>query len=144
MDLRTQEHAEHIWSMDPALDIEAEGFLDKWREAIAVGKVSTLPLKEGLRPGVWKLRPLKRRTILEIATLKRGEHNCELVAYGLVDVVGVSVNGRPLVLKTEKADGSDRLTRATLDSFYHTGLFEELGAAIIKLSHPDPTCGQGS
>lgn len=144
MQILTKKTADHVWSNDPAIDLTAAGCIEKYQAAVKSGDVSGLPLKEGHRPTVWKLQRLTRRLFLRLDGKKGIAADCEMIAYGLVGVENLEIDGNPVVLKFDKVDGVERLSPESLDVIFDPQLVNELAAHVILLSKLDPTSGQGS
>jgi hypothetical protein len=143
MKIRTRDTAEHIWSKDPALDIEADGFIAKWKDAIATGDPSRLPIREGRTPAVWKVRRLDRAVYQQVMRAQGLDIYVEAVAFGLVSVRGLEVDDMPVGIEHEDVDGNPRVRAKLLSKVWNPRLFEELAAAVFKVSSLDPTSGQG-
>jgi hypothetical protein len=144
MNITRKGTADHVWHLDPAIDYEAAGCVEAYKHALRTGDVSGIPIREGCKPTVWKLQRLPRRVFLRVDGAKGMAADQELVALGLVGVDNLTVDDVPVVIRTEKVDGVDRVTAECLDRIYDPGLFNELGAHVVILSKLDPSSGQGS
>lgn len=168
---RAHQEIDHVWSEDPALDTDFDGLDDEARKAKLqaidegyaelrrTGSIAKLPLRNGMKPCVWKLKSLTHAQKLQLSdAMSQAAAQAEMVgrrsmgakpvlyapcaeavAFGLVAVTGMLDNdGQPL--KLERVAG--RLTPDTMEKLSYDPLIVELGARIFEISSPDPTRGQ--
>jgi hypothetical protein len=98
------------------------------------------PLKEGVKPTLYRLAGLKRAQDNEVRRAPPHERTQVCVAFGLRGIENAEdANGHPIVLKTKKAGlAGDRLDDSTLDKIYSPELFDELAMIIERLTKLDP------
>lgn len=83
---------DYIYSKDPALDVEHEDFdHDKYKET---GDLKYLPLKEGIQPAIFGLRPLNSKEQTWIAEENIQNLIWKTVATGLVNVKNLYVDDK--------------------------------------------------
>lgn len=135
----------HVWTQDPSLD-KGPAFEAAWTEFIKTGEIAKLPIKDGQKPTVFTLGPLRRKALQRVYNTDGLERATEAVAYGLRNVADYVVDGRPVQLRWDSEADSKmgaRLTNECLDEIYDPLLFVELSARIIDISHIDPLRGRG-
>jgi hypothetical protein len=168
----------HVWSSDPSLDTGAAlpapaadasdeekkahaealaakqaAFSDGFRKMFDEGDVSALPLKNGRRPVVWKLREPPGRVQADLCTdhpldlskpLKPQRRNVrEWARHVIVGADGAlgRNNGRALEFKTVTVPGGRALTEACIDEIwacYGPNCVEELAARGVLICELDP------
>lgn len=157
---RVHRTVDHVWTEDPALDKEAEGFAAKWRKFLETGNVDELPLKNGQRPTVFRLASLKREAVLQLSDIVHADVKSLVragndrviglaffrsfeaaVSRGLVGVQNFTDDaGRPVSLRF---DDDGLVHKETLEDLLYPELMRELGLRILEISMPGPTRGQG-
>lgn len=139
LELNPLSAADHVYSMDPAIDTDDEKFAEAWRHMLETGDASRLPLREGRKPTLWRLRRLSREAYLRVLESPAGaRQTVEALAYGLAGVENWSRDGKPVALKWEKGDGGQRLTPDSLDAVFCPQVLPELAARILSLSNLRP------
>lgn len=95
----------HVLLTDPALDHEADGFVDAYRIAMDTGQLDKLPLKPGQQPLVWEFTqvgPDETAWLLDRAHHGQNGFALDAVALALVKVRG---------LKNEKGEDAKLVRR---------------------------------
>jgi len=119
-------------------------FPEAWAQFLRTSDLSCLTpvTHEGARLTVFDIRPLTRKEQLRVASCDAAiEKLCESVAFGLLRVHDLEVDGQPFVLEREKRDGTERVSPKSLDAMFDLGLFAAVGGRIIEISQLDPTNG---
>ena len=128
---------EHVWSADPALDHDADGFVEKWKAHLRGAPASTLPCVVGDKLTVFKLRPLDSKGWRRVLPLPAVDSDYECVALCLVGIDGLTIDGAPFVVETS----GNRVTEKCLSAIYDPGLFHELASKIAEASQLLPFRG---
>ncbi len=142
MKLISRASGTHILSFDTALDQGHKDFAKLYAAALKTWDWSKVPIREGHTATVWTLKKLPRNVFNRISRLNGPEMVVEAVAWSLQSVTGLELNDAPFVVKHEQIDGSERLTRETLDALYDLTLMGELGERVLEVSKLHPTSGQ--
>jgi hypothetical protein len=133
----------HVWSQDPALDRDADGFDEKWQSFLKTGDVRGLPVREGEKLAVLEIEPLNRKDYMRVLGMSGIEQFNEAVACGLRSVTNWEIDGVPLVLERKEDGNTKRLSVPSLDKIFDPYLFTELGLRILDVSRLDPLRARG-
>lgn len=127
----------YVWSKDPSLDRDNPAF--NWPEFERTSSLEHAPAKEGCKLTVFEITPLSRKLFMRVFSMGASlDQMNEAIAYGLKGLRDYQSEGRPVELKTTKADGEERLTAETLDRLFEPMLWVELGKRILELSQLHP------
>lgn len=133
----------HISMFDPALDAEHTSFSPE--RYMATGNEEHMPLRDGQTPSRFVIRPLSSRQYRRAhAAISKEDRVYTLVAFALVAVEGVTVNGEAVSIKRVTIDGLEMADTASLEKIYDPDLFMELAARVEGMSRLDPTRLLGS
>lgn len=145
----TTEPYHYVYALDPALDHEAKDFLEEYQAALDNADYSRLPVKDGKKPAIWKLRHLsglgRKRVVdmLQSQSEQRREHAFELAArIALVGVEGAyDDRGRELRITRWRDPelGVDLITEDLVHVLCQADdgrLLAALGCAAITAIHP--------
>jgi len=134
---RSHDPFDHVYSADPAVDGESpELDLKKYFEDF---ERKHMPLKPGMTPTTFQLRPLSRRRFMAIANLPVAERPNATVAYGVTNVSNFRLPSGSMFVPEFTGMGADRhLTGPSLDQIFDAGLFSELMTVIMTASGLDP------
>ena len=129
----------HILSTDPALDTEAEGFVDAYKRFQETGEPP--PIKNGMKPTVFTLEHVTdAEKLAEIhGKLERygtQAYAIELGCYALKGVSGLKDNaGQDFALKFELVDGFRKVCKDHRDAM-GPELLKELGLTVHNKQSP--------
>ena len=133
----------YISLYDEAMDTESKGFpeaFEKYRE----GAIDMPPLKEGIEPTIWTLKPpasAKLKGMMDDVMMKHGQKTWAITyaAFCIKGVTGLDdEDGSPLELKFVRHLGYEMLCEE------HTNLIgaeilREIGSRVIKHTQPSKT-----
>lgn len=129
-----------VYSEDPAIDAEKSD-LDAYHET---GDQKHLVCKEGMQPGIFKIRGLPREIFQETQSGLAGSGKqqmdalMECIRYGVVGVDNVAVGDDPFEVKLRDSKHGKCLTDASLDAFTDFQLAIQLTQHIRRLSQVSP------
>lgn len=133
----------HISMFDPAVDIEHKAC--RYQDYMRTGDETCLVIRDGHVPARFTLAHVNSRQYRRAysATTDKDRHYA-LVAFALVAVDGITVNGRPFTVARKTIDGLEMCDAGELDQIYDPDLFIELAGRVEMMRRLDPTRLLGS
>lgn len=144
---------EHIYSRDPALDMDSEENRERYRRALETSNGDELPLRPGQKPARWTLTHLRGKprrvmqSFLQRTTSGKGISMealyvaCQLGLTGVSGLVDESGKSIPVHLVDDPETGVRVVAEASmqiLDAIDDGALVNELGLRVITRLFPDP------
>jgi|SRR3990167_4022997 len=127
----------HVSMFDPAIDIESKSC--RYTEYMRSGDEKHLVIRDGQVPARFKLAHVNSRQYRRAyaATTDKDRHFA-LVAFALVAVDGMLIEGKAISVQRRVVDGLDICDADILEQIYDPDLFVELAGRVEMMRRLDP------